>query len=365
MAAIDFVFTKGESDLKFQKSRLLALTVALAGVLTFPAGCSNAHASQGKGTYKVGMLPDSGGVNDQSFNQSAWSGLQDLHIRDASFSVGYVQAKSDKEIPQTFDQAVQAQNNLVWGIGFSFSDAILAAAKKYPKTEFVMIDSSVDHAPSNLTCIAFRAQESSFLVGYIAALKTSTDKVGFIGGVKSATIDQFEYGFRAGVAYGAKELGKKVSVDVQYANTFSDPGLGKTLAQKLYASGDDILFPAAGGVGIGVIAQAKADNKYVDGVDLDQSYLAPNNVLISALKNVGATMQSVSQSIRNGKETGGKTEVWGLKEGGVGIPYTDQSEAMCGADVLGKAKQVQNEIIAGKIVPPATAADFQKYISNL
>lgn len=346
------------------KSSVVKAAVLCAALLlaSFSGCAKGTHAS--RGTYKVGMQPDTGGVNDQSFNQSAWSGLRDLHIRDASFSVSYKQPPDASGYADIFNQMAQEHNNLIWGVGFNLADGIAAAAKKNPQTVFALIDSTVDAQPSNLVCVVYKAQESSFLVGYIAALKTQTNKVGFIGGISGATIDQFEYGFRAGVQYGAKEQGKNIGVDVRYADSFSDVALGRSLARQMYAAGSDILFSAAGAVGIGAIAEAKAENKLVEGVDLDQSYLAPNNVLISALKNVGETVGSVSQSVREGKKLGGTTLTLGLKEGGVGIPYTDQSQAMCGKNVLEKARAVQQAIVAGKIAPPYSSATFASFANT-
>jgi len=167
------------------------------------------------------------------------------------------------------------------------------------------------------------------------------------------------------VAYGAKELGKSISVNVQYANSFSDASLGKAIAQNMYAQGADIIFAAAGNVGQGMIAEAKSENKLCEGVDMDQSSLAPNNVIISAMKNVNDVVGIISKDVKDGTGVGGKTISYGLKEGGVGIPYTDQSTKMCGQDVITKAKAVQQDIIGGTIVPPYNKDTYNTYISSL
>ena len=244
-------------------------------------------------------------------------------------------------------------------------NAIKASAKAYPNVKFAIIDDDIVPPQSNLTGVIFKAQESSFLVGYIAALKTKTNKVGFIGGITGNVIDQFDYGYRAGVAYGAKELGKTISVDVQYANSFSDSSLGKAISQNMYAKGVDIIFTAAGNVGQGMIAEAKSENKLCIGVDMDQSYLAPNNMLTSSLKNVGNVTEAVSKQVKDGVNVGGKTLSYGLKDNGVGVPYTAQAIKMCGQDVLDKTKKVSADIVSGKIVPPYNKDTFTKYSSTL
>ena len=181
--------------------------------------------------------------------------------------------------------------------GFAMADATLKAAKDNPNTQFAIIDNGNDSQVSNFTGVMFRAQEPSFVVGYIAARTTKTGKVGFVGGISSALIDQFEYGYRGGVAYANKEKGTNVEISAQYAESFSDAAKGKAIANSMYSDGCDIVFHAAGGVGTGVIEAAKDANKLAIGVDRDQAYLAPENVLTSALKRVNVAIVEISEKI--------------------------------------------------------------------
>jgi basic membrane protein A len=354
------------------KTKILSIITTITLIVTIFACCAGGQKSPGQTTppatqqpYNIGMVTDVGGINDQSFNQSAWTGLQQYNKDHPEAKVKYLESAQSGDYSTNLNQFASGGYKLVWGIGYLMTDAIKAASQAYPNTHFAIVDSSIPGAPKNLTCVVFRAQESSFLVGYIAAQKTKTNRVGFVGGVKGNVIDQFEYGYRAGVAYGAKELGKTVNVDVQYANSFSDASLGKGIAQNMYSKGADIIFSAAGNVGQGVITQAKDENKLCIGVDLDQSGLAPNNVLTSAMKNVGNAVQLVSAGVEQGKDVGGQTVAYGLKENGVGIPYTDQATKMAGQDILNKAKQVQQQIIDGKIVPPFDDTTFNTYMGSL
>lgn len=349
--------------------RIAVLLAAALGVTVLCSACSNGKrpsAPSSATVYKVGMVCNMA-VNDQSFNQSAWSGLQALHRLAPSFQVGYLIGGTTSVVDDQgcFDRFAQSGYDLVWGMSFLMKDSIVSAAQAYPYVHFALVDESVPNAPANLTCLTFRSQEAAFLVGYIAALKTGSGEVGFVGGVRGAAIDQFEYGFRAGVAYGAKQKGKRVEMDVQYADSFTDSDLGRRIAKGMYDEGCDIIFAAAGNVGKGVIDQAKQSGKLAEGVDLDQSYLAPDNVLTSALKNVGDAMSNLSQNIRSGENDSGKTIEYGLKEDAVGIPYTDQAVQMCGEDVLEETKAVQNAIIQGTVVPPATASDFNHFMSSM
>jgi basic membrane protein A len=352
-----------------KSKKLISLITSLSLVAMVFAGCSSSGASSSSSTQKVtfkdGMVTDIGGVNDQSFNEGAWNGLKAFSKSNTDAQVKYLESTQSSEYSSNLNQFANNGYNLVWAIGYLMEDAVKASAKAYPNVKFAIVDDAITPTPSNVTCVTFRAQESSFLVGYIAALKTKTNNVGFMGGISSNVIDQFEYGYRAGVAYGAKQLGKTISVNVQYANSFSDASLGKAISQNMYAHGTDIIFAAAGNVGQGMIAEAKSENKLCEGVDMDQAYLSPDNVLTSAMKNVNNAVESISKDVKNGKNVVGKTNSYGLKEQGVGIPYTPQAIKMCGQDVLNKTKTVQQDIVSGKIVPPYNKATYSTYINGL
>lgn len=352
--------------------RFRAFGAALAAAL-FVCGCSASPPSGGSSpgapeetsAFYVGMVTDGGSINDQSFNQSAWLGLRALAQMDPSYSVHYLLSAQAADYAGNLQQFARERYQLVWGIGYKLADAEADAARACPKQAFALMDASVSPTPENLTCVTFRVQESSFLVGYIAALKTAAGKVGFLGGTEGATIAQFEYGFRAGVAFGAKQAGRQVAVDARYAGSFDEPGEGGDLARDLYAAGSDILFAAAGSTGAGAIAEAKQEGRLIAGVDLDQAYLAPDNVLTSAIKNVGTVARNLTQNMRSGEADGGKILSYGLKDYAVGIPDTEQSKKLCGEDVLARAMQVQQQIIDGSIAPPGDAASFQSYLQAL
>lgn len=322
---------------------------------TAASAASTASASN----FKVAMVTDTGGVNDQSFNQSSWEGLQSF-TKDTGAKVSYLESKQASDYATNLDKLADDNNNLIWGIGFAMADAIGNASKQNSDINYAIVDNGYDAKSmgSNVTGVMFRAQESSFLVGYIAGKTTKTNKVGFVGGISSAIIDQFQYGYTAGVDYAAKELGKKITVEPEYAQSFSDSAKGKAIANKMYSDGCDIVFHAAGGVGVGVIEAAKEANKLVIGVDRDQSYLAPKNVLTSALKLAGKAVADVSKQEMNGKKLGGQTIEYGLKEGAVGIPTSNPNLQK---SVYDDAMKIQQKIIAGSIVPPYDKASYAKF----
>ncbi len=314
-----------------------------------------------KTDFKAAMVTDTGGVNDQSFNQSSWEGLQKIS-KDTGIEVKYTESKQESDYVTNLDKAADDENNLIWGIGFAMSDAILNAAKQNPDINYAIVDMAYEKTPENVTGVVFRAQEPSFTVGYIAAKTTKTGKVGFVGGQHSNVIDQFEYGYKAGVAYAAKELGKNITVDAQYAESFSDASKGKAIASSMFSKNCDIVFHAAGGAGVGVIQAAKEANKFAIGVDRDQAYLAPENVLTSALKHVGHAVELVTKEAIDGKKIGGKTYAYGLTENAVGIP---EKHDLMGDEVYNAAMEVQNKIKDKTITPPANKEQYDGYVKSL
>ncbi len=313
----------------------------------------------------VGMVTDTGGVNDESFNQSSWAGLNRLKD-DTGAEVSYVQSEQDADYIPNINQLVDQNTDLVWGIGFLLADSIKTASQQSPDQNFAIIDKEYEDAASlpNVTGVVFKAEQPSFAVGYIAGHTTKTNKVGFVGGIKGVVIDQFEFGYRAGVLEAAKELGKEIEVDIQYADSFDDEAKGKSIATRMFNDGSDIVFHAAGGVGKGVIEAAKEANKFAIGVDADQSGLAPKNVLTSALKKVDIAVYDLSKRVLSGEKLGGQTVVYTVNEDAVGIPEHRGDDALYPLDLHEKAIQKLEDMKAGKINVPFNEAEWDKYIAE-
>lgn len=337
----------------------LLMTTMIMGTMV---GCGNNNKTnetpKATKSFNVAMVTDTGGVSDQSFNQSSWEGLQRFE-KNTGGKVSYLESKQETDYVTNLDKLVDAGNKLIWGVGFAMSDSILNAAKTNKDVSYAIVDNSYgDKTPDNVTGVMFSAQEPSFIVGYIAGKTTKTDRVGFVGGIKNPIIDQFQYGYQAGVLYAAKELGKTINVDVQYAESFSDASKGKAIANKMFSSGCDIIFHAAGGTGVGVIDAAKEAGKFAIGVDRDQSYLAPDNVLTSALKLVNVAIEKVSTEAMNGTKIGGKTYTYGLKEDAVGIPSENKN---VNPEVYKAAMKLEDQIKAGTIVVPYNEQTYKEF----
>ena len=335
--------------MKFKK--LVALSSAIIIGSMSLIGCSNkadnTNNSGAKETITVGMVADTGGINDESFNQSAWEGLQEAE-KELGIEIKVIESRQASEYLGNIETLVDDGMNLIIGVGYTMADDIKTQAENYPDVNFALIDETYDEIPSNVTPIVFKANEAAYLTGLIAGKMTKTNQVGFIGGMDNPVINQFEYGYTAGV----KEANAKAQVKAQYAGTFSDAAKGKSIANQMYANNSDIIFAAAGGTGVGSIESAKEQNKYIIGADKDQSSLAPENVLTSALKKVNVGVLETVKAFKNGDKIGGEERVYGLKEDGVGIP--ESTKNLVPQDVLDYVNTMAEKVKNGEIEVPST-----------
>ena len=340
--------------MKFKK--LVALSTVAVLSASMLVGCGN-KSSQGNNnkTLKIGMVADTGGINDESFNQSAWEGLQQAQ-KDLGVEIKVIESKQASEYVSNIDSLVDEGMDLVIGVGFTMKDAIQEEAKNYPDQQFAIIDETYDSIPKNVTPILFKENEATFLTGLIAGRMTKANLVGFIGGMENPIIGRFEYGFK----YGVKTANSAADVKTQYAGTFSDAAKGKSIANQMYGNNMDIILSAAGATGLGAIESAKENNKYAIGVDKDQSSLAPNNVLTSALKKVNVGVYNVVKELVNGNLQGGQAKVYGLKEDGVGIP--ESTKNLVPQEVLDYVNEMKEKVKNGDIKVPATESEYNKSI---
>jgi basic membrane protein A len=249
-----------------------------------------------------------------------------------------------------------AEYDLIWGIGFLMGDAIKETAQINPDQKYAIIDFSYgDKTPKNITGVVFQEEQPSFLVGYIAGKLTKANKVGFVGGIKFSLIEKFEYGYMTGV----KLANPKCKILSQYAESFTDAAKGKAITNNMYQQGADIVFHASGGVGDGVIEAAKEKGKWAIGVDKDQNFLAPDNVLTSAMKRVDNAIYDVVRRLKDGQWKGGDTVVYNLSNEGVGIAPTSGKHVP--ASILKEVDQLIARIKKGEIVVPATKDEFDKF----
>ncbi|MGL5748902.1 MAG: BMP family lipoprotein [Paraclostridium sp.] len=335
--------------MKFKK--LVALTTATVLSASMLVGCSSSEDTKDE-TLKIAMVTDVAGVNDQSFNQSAWEGLENAK-KDLGVSVSYRESKQESDYMTNIESLVDEETDLIVGVGMKLASAIEESAKLYPDQKFVIVEENLGTKYENVQSVLFNAQEAAYLVGLVAGKTSETNNVGFIGGMQIPVIETFQYGFMAGV----KAANKDAKVQVQYANSFTDQAKGKAIANQMYGNGADVIFIAGGDVGTGAIEAAKEKGKYAIGVDRDQNYLAPDNVITSAIKRVDVGIYETVKSLAEGNFEGGTTKVYGLEENGVGIAETTNKNV--DQEVVEFVNKEAEKFKNGELKAPSTKEEYE------
>ena len=301
--------------------------------------------------FKIGMVTDVGGVNDGSFNQSAWEGLQ--RAGEAfGCEVKYIESKGDADYVPNIESFLDEDYDLIVCVGYMMADAVRDAAELYPDQKFAIIDDASNADLDNVTCMMFEQEQASYLVGLAAGYTTESNIVGFVTGAANETMNSFGYGYCAGVLDANPD-----ATILQYnANNFGDASGGKTAVNTMVTKGADVVFHAAGGTGIGVIDGCKENKIWAIGVDSDQSPLAPETILTSALKRVDNACYDATKKAILGTLEGG-VATYDLAAGGVDIaPTTDNLSK----DVLEKIEDAKKDIIAGDLVVPKNQEEFEE-----
>ena len=316
---------------------------------------------------KVGLVFDIGGKGDKSFNDSASRGLSwaaaDFGIKRIELEPG---VDADREV--NVRNLAMMGYDVIIGVGFLFTDAIVTMADEFPDTKFAIVDGFIPDKP-NVSSLNFREQDGSFLVGMIAGLKAKEDgkdTVGFVGGMDIALINRFEAGYIAGVHYVYPECKILSAYAGDTPQAFADPVKGKELALSQYDNGAWVVYHASGLTGAGVFEAAKERKRYVIGVDSNQNYMGyieetkESFGLTSMLKQVDVSVYLAIKSVVEGTFKGG-VEVFGLDRSvkigdnvyyGVYYALDKYNENLITSEVKAKVEEAKDKIISGEIVVP-------------
>jgi len=310
---------------------------------------------------KVGLAYDVGGRGDQSFNDSAYVGLEKA-VDDLDASCREVEAgtgENDADREERLRLLADAGFNPVIAVGFIYSPAVATVAEEYPEVNFAVVDgyatSIKEH--DNVADLTFAENEGSFLVGVAAALKTEADNVGFVGGVNGPLIQKFEAGFKAGV----EAVDPKIEIQTQYLSQgdpqegFENPAGGQTAATGMYDNGADIVYHAAGKSGLGVFdaVESAGEGNWAIGVDSDQYKTVDESqkqyILTSMLKRIDTAVFEYTESFANDSAPSGFV-TYDLESGGVDYStsggYVD--------DISDQIDEYKEKIVSGEIEVPAT-----------
>ncbi|MBO8435380.1 MAG: BMP family ABC transporter substrate-binding protein [Spirochaetes bacterium] len=314
------------------------LAVLLMAVLALSVFASGAGESATDGQLMLGMVTDSGTIDDRSFNQGTYEGvkkaadelgLQCVYLRPSgTTTTDYLTAISD-----LYDNGYR----FIACPGYLFAEAVSQAQEMYPDLMIIIIDDALAAGiGQNTVAITFKEEESGFMAGVAAALKVQTGDAGFVGGLEIPAVQKFNWGFQQGIAYANENFGTSITMDPSnfvYQGSFADLAGGQQLAVAMYDKGVDVIFAAAGGTGVGVINEAKnrrlaGEDVWVVGVDVDQYSVGDMGngescILTSAMKDVTGVAYDQAMAAATGTFEGGQHLVLGVADDRAGIPATN------------------------------------------
>ena len=338
--------------------KLLVFILSLTLVFALSACGDDDEVTEVTETFQVGLVTDLGGIDDKSFNQGTWEGVElfaaEVDLPEDNYR--YLQSASDADYLPNISAFSDEQLDLIIMPGFLFGDSLTEAAAIYPDQQYLIIDMVV--VADNVVSAVFAEHEGSFLAGVAAALKAQEageDTVGFIGGMDFGLIQKFEAGFEAGVW----AVDPDMTVLVDYAGSFTDAQIGQTLAAKQYDAGAYVIFHAAGGTGNGLISEAKdrraaGEDVWAIGVDKDQYedgiYEGTDSaVLTSMMKRVDVAAYNVAMDTYEGNFPGGEILLFDLSNDGVGLPEVNPNLS---DDIMAQVETYKAGLLDGTYTAP-------------
>ena len=291
------------------------------------------------------VIFDLGGKFDRSFNQASFEGAERFRTETG---IGYeeFELQNDAQREQALRRFAERGYNPVIVAGFSYESTMTTVAPEFPDTDFVIIDAVVDQP--NVRSVIFSEQEGSYLVGLLAGMASKTGKVGFVGGMDIPLIRKFACGYVQGVKAANPDAEVFQNMTGTTGAAWNDPVKGGELAKSQIDRGADVIYHAAGGTGIGVLQAAADAGKLGIGVDSNQNYLHPGQVLTSMLKRVDNAVYDAMADVKAGTFTPG-LNVMGLKEDGVGYAVDENNETLITPEMKAAAEDAKARIISGEI----------------
>ena len=289
------------------------------------------------------IIYDLGGKFDKSFNESAFNGAQ-RWADETGEEFAEFEITSDAQREQAIRRFAEDGNSPIVMAGFSWATALETAAPDYPDTEFVVIDVSWIDLP-NVRAIGFKEQEGSYLVGMMAAEASESGVVSFVGGMDIPLIRRFGCGYAQGVAAVNADATVIANMTGTTPAAWNDPVKGSELTLSQISQGSDVVFAAAGGTGVGVLQTASDEGILSIGVDANQNYLFPGEVLTSMMKRVDNV---VYESFSGATEPG--IVILGVAEGGVGYALDEFNEELVSEDMLATVEAATAAMASGELV---------------
>ena len=309
------------------------------------AGVAAAALMAGTAFADPALIYDGGGKFDKSFNEAAYNGAE-KYKAETGGAYGDLEISGDAQREQAIRQFAQKGFSPIVVPGFSWATALTTVAAEFPETHFVIIDSVVDLP--NVRSVVFKEQEGSYLVGVLAGMATKTGTIGVVPAFNFDLLEAFACGYKQG-AVAAKADVKVLETYVGAGfDAFNDPGKATEVTKSQLDQGADVVFAVAGGAGIGILQAAADAGKLGIGVDSNQNYMHPGNVLTSMTKRVDVATYNAFMDEKNGKFTAG-TVILGLAEGGVGAAMDDNNAKLITPEMKAAVDKATADIISGAI----------------
>ena len=338
---------------------LLNLIVFSIFIFFFSSCVVNSGATKKEGKIKVGIVFDIGGKNDRSFNAAAWEGVRRAE-RELDISLYDVEPGNPTSIEPAMRAFAEKNFDLIIGVGFAQGPIMQKVATDYPNIKFAIVDGVIldkeKNPLPNVASLVFREHEGSYLVGMIAAQKSKSGVLGFIGGMDIPLIHRFKTGYEE----GAKSVNPNATIVANYVgvtdSAWNNPGKGKELALNQINNGADVIFTAAGNSGLGAFDAVEQfgknsdneANKFVIGVDSNQNGQKPGFVLTSMVKRVDNAVYDVAREVLSGNFKGG-FHTFGLEKDGVAYAMDDNNKSLIAPEILQKVEEAKGKIVGGEI----------------
>lgn len=325
---------------------ILMVATLLIGTLSVFTAC----VSSDNGPKELALITDVGTINDKSFNQGAWEGLE-KYAKEKKISHKYYKPaeKSDVAYLSSIDQAIKGGAKVVVCPGYLFEKSVYEAQTKYPEVKFIILDGAPHpgdynvNIKDNVLSIYYAEEQAGYLAGY-AAVKDGYKKLGFMGGMAVPAVIRYGYGFVQGAEDAAKELGlSKGDIDIKYTyvGNFDATPENQAKAASWYNDGTEVIFACGGAVGNSVMKAAETAGKKVIGVDVDQSSES-KTVITSAMKNLGKSVYDAIDNYYKNNWQGGQSITLDAKVGGVELPMKSSK--------FEKFKQADYDAVYAKLV---------------
>jgi basic membrane protein A and related proteins len=345
--------------------RLVLIALLALGMATVVAACGDDEEEGNGGTQpaateeaaepiKVGMVTDIGGLDDRSFNQSAYEGLKRAES-ELGAEIRAITSKSNADYVPNLTTLARQQFDLVIAVGFLMGEATEKVANAFPNVNFAIIDfpqAATKSKPKNLAGLLFKEAEAGYLVGYMAGLyvkdQGGDQVISAVGGQQVPAVDAYIAGYQA----GAKAANPEIRTLFGYSQDFVDQAKCKELGLEHIGQGAQVVFAVAGGCGLGALDAAKEEGMQGIGVDADQGYLG-DHIMTSALKKVDEAAFTAAQEVQEGTFKPGTDKIFDVKSGGVGYGETNTE----GAKYTDQVDEVLAQIESGEIADIPTTPE--------